>query len=140
MDYTFNNMTRVPEDQTRINASNIKYGNYVLDNPLVAHTQKDSVLLFASQQYLIPRFSVTGNASDQFIDADIAMKKYESTDVPQSQPFFRLGSTTPFLAGGSFLTDNESKLLMGTPTFRNKVEEPTREMEVPVNGGSAPIS
>ena len=91
----------------------------MLDNPLVSYAQQDSVLLFAAQQHLIPIFSVNGAVSFEKVDTDTELKHFKSDTAP-TPTYFRLGSTTPYLARGTFLTDTESQLQMAEPTIRNK--------------------
>jgi hypothetical protein len=124
MEYSFFNASRGdnPEDLTRLQASNVKYSSYMLDNPLVASAQPDHVVMFASHQHLIPHFSVNGNPSDSSIDTDSLLKKPLSDLTSNTPTYYRLGSTTPYLAKGSFMTDMESQLKMAVPTSSRNSE------------------
>jgi hypothetical protein len=122
-----------PEDLSPDNRANARFSAYTVDAPLVASADDRSALLFAAQQALIPAFSVDGAPSASFIndDNDLRARRVEdrkfnnesmdSTGCDNSVSYFRLGATTPFLAKGAFLTDNESQLLFSTPTFKQKI-------------------
>jgi hypothetical protein len=96
----------------------------MLDNPLIATNRPDRVLLFSSQQHLVPKFSVNGNVAGEYIDTNSKLQRFEN-DISHSEPYFRLGATTPYLGSGSFLVDQESQLRMATPTIRKGAEEKT---------------
>jgi len=116
MDYTFFQMTRGDngnglEDTSRKQSSNIQFSNYLLDNPFTSNVQNDHVLLFSSQNYMIPKFSVNGISTDTSFSLP--------SDVQPKPTEFRFGSTTPFLANGNFFVDQQTKLLP-TPSFNKK--------------------
>ena len=96
MDYTFFNSSRTPDDFTSIQRDNIKFSNYLLDNPLTSHSNSQSALLFASQQHFVPRFTIHGSPSTQFIDHDSSLKHF-ILDIAPTPSFSRFGATTPFL-------------------------------------------
>ena len=101
-----------PEDLSPDNRANSRFSAYFTDAPLVAHNQPQSTILFAAQQALVPAFSVDGASSAAFINDDNLLRFSKlSCDSDKHISYFRLGATTPLLAKGSFLVDNESKLI-----------------------------
>jgi len=106
-----------PDDLSPNNRANSRFSAYYNDAPLVASADDRSAILFAAQQALVPAFSVDGAPSASFINDDNLLRFSKlhynkiSCDYDKSISYFRLGATTPLLAKGSFLVDNESYLL-----------------------------
>jgi len=121
-----------PEDLSPDNRANARFSAYTVDAPLVASADDRSAVLFAAQQAILPSMSVDGAPAASFIDDDnllrykrIDDRKFnndamDSTGDDNSVSYFRLGATTPFLAKGAFLTDNDSNLRFSTFNTKNK--------------------